>query len=345
MLARLDRVKPFAVQETMLPAAALSPAAQAGIESYLIGGRRALRRQIRRYITWLHGAGAGVPAAEQQRRFTFLRLRFNQSLSQLDMFSDAITQRSENETGLWLSGLDIAAQDALDLPGGFFRAPPVVCHLHRGLGGAIRRARTRLPGGGENPVSIIRIPRERMIGYLRDRILAGPRDRPPGGRPARPGRVAAARDPAGQPRRGRAGAHRLAPVGTLDLRDRRGPVLDRAGRRVIDDGPDRPGEPAPGVRVPADGRRPAPVRLDPRRTCPAHSAAPCIPIHSGASSQMCGPRSTRSAACRPTGNGSSGRCSPRCRRSSAWSLATGPPCCEAVPSAPCCTVATARQPS
>jgi hypothetical protein len=41
----------------------------------------------------------------------------------------------------------------------------VVCSLHRGLGGAIRRARTRLPGGGDNPVALIRIPRERMIGY------------------------------------------------------------------------------------------------------------------------------------------------------------------------------------
>ena len=165
MLARLDRVKPFAVQETMLPAAALSPAAQTGIEQYLLRGRRALRRQIRRYIRWLQGAGRGAAPAEQQRRFTFLRLRFNSALSQLDLFSDAITQRSENETGLWLSGLDVAAQDALDLPGGYFRAPPVVCYLHRGLGGAIRRARTRLPGGGENPVSVIRIPRERMIGY------------------------------------------------------------------------------------------------------------------------------------------------------------------------------------
>ncbi len=28
---------------------------------------------------------------------------------------------------------------------------------------AIRRARTRLPGGGKNPVAIIRIPRERMV--------------------------------------------------------------------------------------------------------------------------------------------------------------------------------------
>src|SRR5262249_21147629 len=62
-------------------------------------------------------------------------------------------------------GLDVAAQDALQLPGHYYNAPPVICHLHRGLGGAIRRARTRLPGGGENPVSVIRVPRERMIGY------------------------------------------------------------------------------------------------------------------------------------------------------------------------------------
>ena len=41
----------------------------------------------------------------------------------------------------------------------------MICSLHRGLGGAIRRARTRLPGGGDNPVALIRIPRERMIGY------------------------------------------------------------------------------------------------------------------------------------------------------------------------------------
>jgi hypothetical protein len=217
MLARLDRVKPFAVQETMLPAAALLPAAQAGIERYLISGRRRLRRQILGYIRWLRGTGSGASPAEQQRRFAFLRLRFNLALSHLDLFSDAVTQRSENETGLWLSGLDIAAQDALDLPGGYFRAPPVVCYLHRGLGGAIRRARTRLPGGGENPVSIIRIPRERMIGYLRDRVFAGPRDGASGRGPARPGRVAPPGHSAGPPRRSRTGADRLAALGTVDL--------------------------------------------------------------------------------------------------------------------------------
>jgi hypothetical protein len=40
----------------------------------------------------------------------------------------------------------------------------VICYLARGPGAAIRRARTRLPGGEENPVAIIRVPRERMVG-------------------------------------------------------------------------------------------------------------------------------------------------------------------------------------
>jgi hypothetical protein len=40
----------------------------------------------------------------------------------------------------------------------------VICYLDRGHGAAIRRARTRLPSGGENPVAIIRLPRERMVG-------------------------------------------------------------------------------------------------------------------------------------------------------------------------------------
>jgi hypothetical protein len=98
-----------------------------------------------------------------QRRFSILRLRFQATLSQFDTFADVVTQRSEHETGVWLSGLDVAAADALALPG-YYNAPPVVCYLDRGHGAAIRRARTRMPGGGENPVAIIRVPRERMVG-------------------------------------------------------------------------------------------------------------------------------------------------------------------------------------
>lgn len=165
LLTRLERVKPFALHETMVPAAALAPSAQSAIERFLLGGRAALHRRARAFLHWLDGPGGGASPAEQQRRFTVIRLQFNDALSQFDLFTEVITQRSEHETGVWLSGLDLLAQDALALPGGYFEPPPVVCYLDRGPGAAIRRARTRLPGGAQNPVAIIRVPRERMVGH------------------------------------------------------------------------------------------------------------------------------------------------------------------------------------
>jgi len=102
--------------------------------------------------------------AQAQRSFSLLRLRFNAVLTQFDLFNNALTQRSEREIGVWLSGLDVVSADALRLPGDYYDAPPVICYLDRGVGAAIRRARPRLPGGGENPVAVIRVPRERMVG-------------------------------------------------------------------------------------------------------------------------------------------------------------------------------------
>jgi hypothetical protein len=166
LLTRLERVKPFALQEPMLPAANLLPEAQTAIERVLAEGRRELRRRIQDYLKWLSGPGAWLADAEEaHRRFVFLRLRFNAVLNHFDLFNDVITQRSENRTGVWLSGLDVVSADALHLPGGYYQAPPVLCYLDRGIGAAIRRARTRLPGGGENPVAVVRVPRERMIGH------------------------------------------------------------------------------------------------------------------------------------------------------------------------------------
>lgn len=165
LLTRLARVKPFALSEAMVPAAAISTQAQIAVERYLIAGRRELRSRVLSYLRWLQEpAGRQATPELVQRRFTFLRLRFNTILSQFDLFADVITQRSEHDTGVWLSGLDAVAADALHLPGGYFESPPLICYLDRGTGAAIRRARTRLPGGGENPVAIVRVPRERMVG-------------------------------------------------------------------------------------------------------------------------------------------------------------------------------------
>ena len=164
LLTRLARVKPFALQETMLPAAGLLPTSQIAIESFLTHGRRKLQRLIRSFLRFLKTAPPWMDAAGAQRRFSILRLRFVGVLTHFDLFNDVITQRSENEIGVWLSGLDVVSADALKLRQPVFDPPPVICYLDRGVGAAIRPARTRLPGGGDNPAAIIKVPRERMVG-------------------------------------------------------------------------------------------------------------------------------------------------------------------------------------
>jgi hypothetical protein len=164
MLTRVDRVMPFALHETMVPAASISPEALTQVESFLVQGRRVLRARLERYLAWVRsGAGTASPV-EAQQAFVLLRLEFNDVLSQVDLFAEVISQRSAHRTGVWLAGLDVAAADALrvDVPG--LSLPEVVTYLDRGPGAAIRRARTRLPGGAKNPVAIVRVPRERMVG-------------------------------------------------------------------------------------------------------------------------------------------------------------------------------------
>ena len=164
LLTRLGRIQPFVLSDTMVPAASISLAARYAIESHLGRGRSVLRTQIHAFIDSLQDGGPqDETAAQAQRRFALLRLGFNGVLTQFDLFADALAQRAQRDSGVWLAGLDALAEDALALPGRY-EAPPLVCYLDRGIGAAIRRARTRLPGGGENPVAVIRVPRERMVG-------------------------------------------------------------------------------------------------------------------------------------------------------------------------------------
>lgn len=165
LLTRLDQVKPFALHETMVLAAALPFPAHAAIERFLHSGRASLRIQVNEYLGWLRCPGRTATPEEKQRRFVLIRMKFNSVLSQFDLFTEVITQRSEHETGVWLSGLDALARDALTISPAIVEPPPAVCYLARGPGAAIRRARTRLPGGDLNPVAIIRVPRERMVGH------------------------------------------------------------------------------------------------------------------------------------------------------------------------------------
>ena len=107
MRTRLAGVRPFALQESMLPAANLLPSSQIAIEKFLSIGRTELRHLLDEFLRWLRSAETAHSGAEEaQRRFTLLRLRFNSVLTQFDLFDNVITQRSENQTGVWLSGGD-----------------------------------------------------------------------------------------------------------------------------------------------------------------------------------------------------------------------------------------------
>ncbi|MEW6289264.1 MAG: hypothetical protein AB1545_05340 [Thermodesulfobacteriota bacterium] len=164
LLIRLGQVKPFSLLMPMVAAAALPAGILNKIERFIQYERQEIRRATRHYLNRLQVMlKTRQPSAEAQRLFTILRIRFNNFLSQFDIFADVLTQRGEHENGVFLAGLDRVAQDAMRLPGIPIRPPPLICYLGRGYGGAIRRIRTRLPGGRKNPVAIIRLPRERMI--------------------------------------------------------------------------------------------------------------------------------------------------------------------------------------
>src|SRR5262245_17790709 len=91
LLTRLARIKPFALQETMVAAAAIPAAAQTAIERHLLAGRRELRWMILEFLRWLKTSeGRAASAAEMQSRFTALRLRFLNGLAQFDIFSDVL---------------------------------------------------------------------------------------------------------------------------------------------------------------------------------------------------------------------------------------------------------------
>jgi hypothetical protein len=164
MLQRLEQVEPLARTMPMVPAATVSREALRAVDRHLARGRRGLRRAIEEFRDWLRGRGQAASPEDAQQRFVALRMRFHGALAQFDIFADVFTQRSEHDYGVLLAGLDALADDALRIPGVEFDAPALMCYLDRGFGAAIRRAETRLPGGGQSPVAIVRVPRERMVG-------------------------------------------------------------------------------------------------------------------------------------------------------------------------------------
>ena len=164
LIMRVRQMQPFEMRMPMVGAASVSPRAARAILLHVRDMRHELIDRLNRFVDWVRRYGRRVPAARMQRKLTVIKMRFVSALFGYDVFADVLTQRSEHDNGIWLAGLDAVAEDALKLPPSF-EVPPVTCYLEHGLGAAIRRAKTSLPGRRENPVAVIRIPRERMVGF------------------------------------------------------------------------------------------------------------------------------------------------------------------------------------
>lgn len=162
LLTRLGQVKSFGLTMPMVPAAGISQAAQQSIHTMIGAGVKEMEHKVRAFIQTMQTA-ADLNSAEAQKAFAMLKLKFNWLLDSLDIFADVLSMRSEHNTGIWLAGMDALAEDTLHLKGHYYQPPPLITYLDRGHGAAIRKARTRLPGGKSNPVAVIRVPRERMI--------------------------------------------------------------------------------------------------------------------------------------------------------------------------------------
>ncbi len=165
LLTRLNQVKPFSMTMPMVRGASVSDKALKEIIALLEKEKAVLRKNIYKFIEKIKDfQKRRTDEKALQTGFTILKLRFNDILDQLDIFASVLSQRGELETGIWLAGLDVLAEDGLKTIRSFVEIPSLMVFLDRGHGAAIRRARTRLPGGDENPVAIIQVPRERMIG-------------------------------------------------------------------------------------------------------------------------------------------------------------------------------------
>lgn len=161
LLTRLKQLQPFEMSMPMVMAAAVPYTAQKDIYELMRAGKAHLTEKVLGFIKNVKAKNISIERS--QAAYAVLKLRFNSLLDQFDIFCDVVSQRGENETGIWVAGLDVLARDALVMTRFFIEAPPMICYLDRGHGAAIRRARTRLPGGDDNPVAVIKIPRERMV--------------------------------------------------------------------------------------------------------------------------------------------------------------------------------------
>jgi len=162
---RLRQARLPSISLPAAPAAAASPEALAQLERGALKVIDSMLLDIDRLDRSLAKISAASARQTQvaNRRLTVMQLRADALFKSLDFFSDTIAIRADAHSGLLLAGLDRVLAVALDrkIPG--YRPPHAISYLDAGgRGGAISRARTRLPGGVVLPVAMVRVSPETL---------------------------------------------------------------------------------------------------------------------------------------------------------------------------------------
>ena len=156
-------MRPPSVAVPLVAAASMERTALRALESGLLRTVRGMLAEIEETAAeTLRSSGRDGPQ-RGNRRLTLLQLRADALFRTIDLYHDAIAARADAEVGLLLAGMDYLLAAGLQRPVPGYSAPVAVSYLDSGgRGGAITRARTRLPGGVVLPLALVRVSPESL---------------------------------------------------------------------------------------------------------------------------------------------------------------------------------------
>lgn len=162
---RLGNVRTPGQSVPVVQSAAIDKSALNALESGMRKSAAVLVREIDELLrsTERLGAGRSDRLEAANKKLALLQLRADSLFTTFDLLQDATAVRADAKTGRMLRGVDILLQHALRRPIPGYTPPLAVSYLDSsGRGGAIARARTRLPGGFVLGAALVRVSPESL---------------------------------------------------------------------------------------------------------------------------------------------------------------------------------------
>ncbi|MGB5347663.1 MAG: hypothetical protein WBN23_15965 [Woeseia sp.] len=163
--SRLSSVHAPGTSIPVVQSAAIAQRALNALEDGMRQSAAVLQQDIRKQLATASALANGNTQALQasNKKLAMLQLRADSLFSTFDLLQDATAIRSDAAMGRMLRGVDVLLEHALHRPIPGYTPPLAVSYLDSsGRGGAIARARTRLPGGFILGAALVRVSPEAL---------------------------------------------------------------------------------------------------------------------------------------------------------------------------------------